>query len=93
MKTRIAASLAALCAAMLFTSIVAAKPAQQHHLVNETGEVDAVGDIDGTGPAPSKVLGDTIWVADWTFDAGGLEPPRFFRRPGYVSPATIAGAV
>jgi len=72
MNRYIADSLAALCVAMLLTDAVAAKPAQQHLLVSETGEVDAVGDIDGTAPAPSKVLGDTIWIADWTFDSGAL---------------------
>ncbi|HZM15666.1 MAG TPA: hypothetical protein VFE28_06660, partial [Candidatus Krumholzibacteria bacterium] len=33
-------------------------------------EVDLIGDVDGTNPAPQKALQDTVWIADWTFDTG-----------------------
>ncbi len=57
---------------MLFAGVVAAKPAQPQHLASESGEVDAVGDVDGTAPAPGKVLQDTVWIADWSFDSGAV---------------------
>jgi len=31
-------------------------------------EVDIVGNSDCTHPMPQKILQDTIWIADWTFD-------------------------
>ncbi len=33
-------------------------------------EPDLVGDLEGTDPAPQKVLQDTVWIADWTHDVG-----------------------
>src|SRR5262245_65491238 len=34
-------------------------------------DAGVVGDVDGTQPAPQKVLQDTVWIADWTFDTLG----------------------
>ncbi len=41
-----------------------------HEVAEPEIEVDAVGDVDGTNPAPQKALQDTIWIADWSFDTG-----------------------
>jgi len=72
MKRYLGISFAAFCGALLFAGAVVAKPTQQYHLASEVGEVDAVGDVDGTAPAPSKVLQDTVWIADWSFDSGAV---------------------
>jgi hypothetical protein len=57
---------------LLAAGVVLARPLESRHELApaETGEIDAVGDVDGTLPLPSKVQGDTMWIADWTFDAG-----------------------
>jgi len=69
MKRYLGISSAVTCGALLFAGIAVAKPNQPlQHAVIET-EVDAVGDVNGT-PAPSKVLQDTVWIADWNFDGG-----------------------
>ena len=70
MKRYLGISFVTFCGALLFAGAVVAKPTQQYHFASEVGEVDAVGDVDGTAPAPSKVLQDTIWIADWSFDSG-----------------------
>jgi hypothetical protein len=44
---------------------------EQKHLIQET-EWDAVGDVEGTAPVASKALQDTIWIADWNFEPGGV---------------------
>jgi hypothetical protein len=54
---------------LLFAGIAVAKPAAPHQVSAIETEVDAVGNVDGT-PAPSKVLQDTVWIADWNFDGG-----------------------
>ena len=64
---------AALVAVAGFAFIVShalAKPNQPHELSEYEVDVDVVGDVDGTNPAPQKVLQDTIWIADWSFDTG-----------------------
>ncbi len=53
---------------MLVTGTVHAQ-GPRHELSIPDIEVDVVGDVDGTHPAPQKVLQDTVWIADWTFDA------------------------
>ena len=47
-----------------------ARPARVQQLAEPDVEVDLVGDVDGTEPAPQKALQDTIWIADWNFDVG-----------------------
>jgi hypothetical protein len=48
---------------------LSAKPLERQELASEP-QVDRVGDVDGTAAEPSKALGDTVWIADWTFDDG-----------------------
>ncbi len=64
-----ASSLASLA---LLAELVLARPQDPAQEVAEPEiEVDVVGDVDGTHPAPQKALQDTIWIADWTFDGDG----------------------
>ncbi len=71
MKRYLGISFAAFCGAVLFAGIASAKsdhaPKEFTNIVNES---DIIGDVDGTQPAPSKVLQDTVWIADWSFDNG-----------------------
>ncbi len=55
----------------LFAGLVLARPQDPaHEIVEPEAEVDVVGDVDGTSPAPQKALQDTTWIADWSFDTG-----------------------
>jgi hypothetical protein len=55
-----------------FSSRAGARQAGRHVEVTTTdADADLVGDVDGTHAAPRKAAADTIWIADWTFDAGG----------------------
>ncbi len=63
--------------AALFVSLLASArvaiavlPTEPLEHTPEASEVDAVGNPGGP-PTASKVLGDTVWIADWTFDAPG----------------------
>ncbi|MFQ5600305.1 MAG: hypothetical protein ACE5G2_07100, partial [Candidatus Krumholzibacteriia bacterium] len=51
-------------------AVVARTPDRPHQLATPDIDVDVVGDVDGTVPQPQKVLVDTFWIADWTFDDG-----------------------
>src|SRR5262245_43604533 len=56
---------------LLLGSVAAARPTgQRHQVADPTPYVDIVGDVEGTEPAPSKALSDTVWIADWDFDGG-----------------------
>jgi hypothetical protein len=71
MKRYLGISFVAFCATLLLAGLVLAKPAKiQEISVIETGE-GLVGDVEGTMPAPQKVLQDTTWIADWSFDGPG----------------------
>jgi hypothetical protein len=64
-------SFACFCSLLLVAGAVFARPAGQVQQVSEPElEVDIIGDVDGTNPAPQKALQDTVWIADWTFDTG-----------------------
>jgi hypothetical protein len=64
-------SFAFFCSLSVVASFALAKEARQiHHIVDPRTTVDIVGDVDGTLPKPQKVLQDTIWIAEWTFDGG-----------------------
>ncbi len=39
-------------------------------LAEPEGEVDVVGDVEGSDPAPGKALQDTTWIVSWPFDTG-----------------------
>lgn len=64
------AALVAVAGLAFVVSHALAKPNQPHELSEYEVDVDVVGDVDGTNPAPQKVLQDTIWIADWSFDTG-----------------------
>jgi hypothetical protein len=57
-------------ASLAFTAshAIALPRSQSPQLSEYEDEVDIVGDVDGTNPAPQKVLQDTTWIADWSFD-------------------------
>jgi hypothetical protein len=56
---------------LLGAAVAMARPAVQvHEIAAPEVEQDLVGDVDGTQPASQKALQDTVWIADWTFDAG-----------------------
>jgi hypothetical protein len=57
---------------LLAVGVASARPpAELHELATPESDVDIVGDADGAHPAPQKVLQDTVWIADWSFDTGG----------------------
>lgn len=60
-----------LCCASLLAPSLARPSDTRHELLRLETEVDIVGDVHGTNPLPRKALHDTIWIADWTFDAAG----------------------
>ncbi len=64
-------------AAILFASLpllaraaLAVRSAEPLEQTPEVSEVDAIGDPEAP-PTAAKVLGDTVWIADWTFDTAG----------------------
>jgi hypothetical protein len=61
---------AAFASLLALAGVALARPVPQKY-VELGNEPQVVGDVDGTMPAPSKVLADTTWVADWSFDSGG----------------------
>ena len=59
------------CGLLLVAADALARPSgPRHEVVEPEIEVDLVGDVEGTDPAPQRALSDTIWIADWNFDAG-----------------------
>jgi len=63
--------ISSLVSVLLLAELVVARP--QHpaqELAEPEIEVDVIGDVDGTNPAPQKALQDTTWIADWSFDTG-----------------------
>ena len=78
---------------VLMTACAAsARPGQVHELTTEDVDVDRVG---GMADRVSKAAGDTIWIADWSFDPGctnafsdawstGEQVPGWFRRDDRV---------
>ncbi|UCE01514.1 MAG: T9SS type A sorting domain-containing protein [Candidatus Latescibacterota bacterium] len=72
MKRYLGISFACFCSVLLVAGVVYGRSVKQlHEFAEPQVDVDRVGDIEGTMPAPQKVLQDTIWIADWTFDEGG----------------------
>ncbi len=75
-RDRVAAWIRLLAIALLVCLLIpvdvafAAHPAEPIEYAPEVGEVDAIGNP-AAAPAASKVLGDTAWIADWTFDTVG----------------------
>ncbi len=55
----------------LLAELALARP-PAHEVAEPEIDVDVIGDVDGTHPAPQKALQDTIWIADWTFDGDGV---------------------
>jgi hypothetical protein len=70
MKRYLGISFATFCSLLLVAGAVLAKPVPQRYIEVDNGPL-TVGDVDGTMPAPSKVLADSTWVADWDFETGG----------------------
>ena len=56
-----------LATARIALAVRSAEPLEQ---TPEVGEVDAIGNPEAPRIA-GKVLGDTVWIADWSFDAPG----------------------
>jgi hypothetical protein len=69
MKRYLGISFALLCGLLLIANVVIAKPAGTHSFTSIEDEND-LGNADGTTPVAGKVLQDTIWIADWSFDPG-----------------------
>jgi len=71
MKRYFGISFACFCSLLLVTGIAFARPAGQVQQIAEPElESGVIGDVDGLNPAPQKVLQDTVWIADWSFDTG-----------------------
>jgi hypothetical protein len=66
----LAAFLAAL-GVLIAANPILARPYELPQLASEPAEPGLVGDIEGTLPPPSKVLQDTVWIADWSLDGAG----------------------
>ena len=58
-----------LASLLLLAEPVLARP-PVHEIAEPEIDVDVIGDVDGTNPAPQKALQDTTWIADWSFDIG-----------------------
>ena len=59
-----------LCLALVAGAALARPASRVQRLATPNVEVDRVGDVDGTNPAPQKALQDTVWIANWDFDSG-----------------------
>ena len=88
MRRYLGISFACFCTVALVAGIAVAKQRTVHQLSAPEVYVDVVGDIDGTNPAPQKVLQDTVWIADWTFETGvcdgSLGPFGFQKGDNYI---------
>jgi hypothetical protein len=89
MKRFLCISVVSFCASALVAALVVAKPGakQRHQLSSPDTYVDVVGDVDGTNPAPQKVIQDTVWIADWTFDTGACDgslPVGWHKGDNYI---------
>ena len=73
MKDLVVRLVGSLCALALAAGAAVARPSAipQDLAPVDIGETGLVGDLDGSNPMPAKALQDTIWIADWTFDAPG----------------------
>lgn len=72
MKTQHGFFCACLCASTLMAagSATQSTTSQGRKFASALTNVDAVGDVEGRGPAPRTATLDTVWLADWTFDTG-----------------------
>ena len=62
---RLGVSQLCFCIAALVAGTAWARPSDPPPEVSEPEvEVDLIGDVDGTNPAPQKALQDTVWLAD-----------------------------
>jgi hypothetical protein len=65
------------CALILVAGAALAKPlpTRQEFAPGEALENGLVGEVDGRYPLPAKAAEDTVWIADWSFDAanGGCD--------------------
>jgi hypothetical protein len=89
MKRFLRISVVSFWTSALVAALVVASPEakQRHQLSSPDTYVDVVGDVDGTNPAPRKVLQDTLWIADWTFDTGACDgslPARWQKGDNYI---------
>jgi len=73
MKRYLGISFALLCGLLLIANVVIAKSVEQKSFSVIETETD-LGNADGTTPVAGKVLQDTIWIADWTFDPSCTSP-------------------
>jgi flagellar hook capping protein FlgD len=66
-----ACTIACICSFGFAVGVASARPAAEvHQVAPEEADVDIVGDVDHRDAAPEKVLADTVWIADWSFDTG-----------------------
>ncbi len=71
MKRYLGISLVCFCSLLLVAHVAMAKSVTQNHQFSEPQiDIDIIGDVDGTNPAPQKVLQDTVWIVTWTHDLG-----------------------
>jgi DNA repair protein RecO (recombination protein O) len=70
MKRYLGISFVTFCSCLLLAGVVFAKPINQEmqQVAPDGNQGDLVGDVDGTLPVAGKVLQDTVWIADWSFD-------------------------
>jgi hypothetical protein len=67
MKRYLGISFACFCSVLLVAGVVYARPVKQiNEFAEPQVEVDIIGDVEGTMPAPQKVLQDTTWIAETT---------------------------
>ena len=74
MKNPRGLALGGFCSILLLAAIAIAKPVQlpPQQFTTDAVQPDIVGPVDGMAQAaPSKVLADTVWIADWSFDGPG----------------------
>lgn len=61
-----------ICSVLFSAGVASARPpVEPQELAPTESDIDMVGDVDGKYLAPQKVLADTVWIADWSFDTFG----------------------
>jgi hypothetical protein len=76
--------LACMCCMALVASTVQAKPSASVEFTLPSFEPEVIGDVEGTMSPTHKVLQDTVWIADWSFDGATCDESGWIKQDLHI---------